>query len=236
MLIHFLKPAIHIIGLALFFATASVAQTLQVSIMDSEGNPVADAVVELIVLQEAPQEALQVATQQNQAERTTTRIHDIDQIDKEFVPNVTAITAGEQVSFPNSDDILHHVYSFSSARTFNIPLYGRGDSNDYAEQFPLTGVIEIGCNIHDWMLAYIYVGESDRVAISDQSGIALIQNISPGNYEYNVWHARAAGGEDRQLRSVTIIAGETTVQEVVLELARDRRIRRAPSANRQRYR
>ena len=228
MLIHFLKPAIHIIGLALFFATASVAQTLQVSIIDSEGNPVADAVVELIVPQETPQ--------QGQADRTTAQIHNIDQVDKEFVPNVTAITVGDQVSFPNSDDILHHVYSFSTARTFNIPLYGRGDSNDYAEQFPLTGVIEIGCNIHDWMLAYIYVGDGNRVAISDQSGIALVQNITPGNYEYHIWHARASGDEDSQPRNVDIIAGETTVHEVVLELARDRRVRRAPSANRQRYR
>jgi len=47
----------------------------------------------------------------------------IDQVDKEFVPYVLPVYVGTSVSFPNRDNIRHHVYSFSSAKKFELPLY-----------------------------------------------------------------------------------------------------------------
>ena len=85
------------------------------------------------------------------------------------MPTVSVISAGNAVSFPNSDDILHHVYSFSPAKTFNIPLYGRGSNSDYREEFVTAGAVEIGCNIHDWMLGYIVVVDSTVFTLPKQS-------------------------------------------------------------------
>ena len=210
-------------ALALYH-TQLTAQSIEFVLRDTEGQPVPDAVIELLLPSD-----LRAGYQS----RTS---HVVDQLDKEFVPHVTAVVAGNEVSFPNSDAILHHVYSFSPARSFNIPLYGRGESNDYVEAFPDSGVVEIGCNIHDWMLAYIYVGESNLMAITDAEGAASLKELPVGDYELRIWHARIDAADNVMTQTVTLQQGISTAVELQVPLQRDRRIRRAPSADRSRYR
>lgn len=200
------------------------AQSLQVILSDNNGDPVSDAVIELLLPAELG------AQYQSPGE------HFIDQLDKEFVPHVTTVVAGGEIGFPNSDAILHHVYSFSTPRTFNIPLYGRGENDDYRQSFPDSGVVEIGCNIHDWMLAYIYVGKTQLMAISDSEGSAIIENLPPGDFQLQIWHARLDEPANVMVRDISLVEGERSSIELALSLQRDRRIRRAPSANRNRYR
>lgn len=213
-----------VIVLALSPVTGVGAQTLQIAVTDGEGNPLADSVAELLLpadMQDAHQ---------------SSGSWEVDQQDKEFVPGVTIVTRGSRVSFPNSDDILHHVYSFSPAKTFNIPLYGRGENNDYFETFLTTGVVEIGCNIHDWMLAYIYVAETELAVLTDNTGNARLEGLPAGEYAVRVWHPRAAGELEELLHRVSISQDSTTNLTVELELQRDRRVRRAPGSSGRRYR
>tara|TARA_B110000858_G_scaffold112419_2_gene128590 strand:+ start:7290 stop:8009 length:720 start_codon:yes stop_codon:yes gene_type:complete len=209
-----------------FFLCASVvsAQELTLHLTDADGAPVPDAVMELL----SDTAVASTGTSMREAQ--------IDQVNKEFVPAVTAIVAGGSAGFPNSDHILHHVYSFSSAKTFDTPLYGSESNSQYREIFDVPGVVEIGCNIHDWMLAYIYVGESELMAISDNTGVANLANIPPGEYRLRVWHSRLAAPQNSIEQNFTIKAGGAEEIELTLKLARDRRVRRAPSANRKRYR
>jgi plastocyanin len=200
------------------------AQEVVLRLLDAEGAPVSGAVMELL----SDSAAASVSTSMNEAR--------IDQLDKEFVPSVTTIVAGGSASFPNSDDILHHVYSFSPAKTFDTPLYGSDTNSQYSEMFEVPGVIEIGCNIHDWMLDYIYVGESDLMTISDDGGVARLANILPGQYRLRVWHSRLDAPKNSIEQNIIIQAGRTEEVELTVELARDRRVCRAPSANRKRYR
>ncbi len=212
-----------VVGL-LLGETPVFAQQLSVTLTDSEGNPLPDAVIELV-----PSPGVEISPD-------SSIMVQVDQVDKEFVPTVTAIPKGGKVSFPNSDDILHHVYSFSPARTFNIPLYGMGENDNYFETFDSTGLVEIGCNIHDWMLAYIYVAESDFTAISDERGIALIDGIAPGTHEVRIWHSRMDASTGPLTRQENFEQGQTVEISMSLELQRDRRVRRAPTNNRNRYR
>ena len=200
------------------------AQEIIIRLVDADGAPVPDAVMELL----SDKAASSTSTAMREAE--------IDQLDKEFVPTVTTIVAGGSASFPNSDDILHHVYSFSSAKTFDTPLYGSDANSEYREMFDVPGVVEIGCNIHDWMLAYIYVGESELMAISNDVGVIDLANIPPGQYRLRIWHSRLDAPQNSVEQDVVIEAGRVAELELTLELARDRRVRRAPSANRKRYR
>ena len=202
----------------------SQAQSIRVSIVDNDGQPLPDAVIELLLPEE------------RKADYKSTTDSVIDQRDKEFIPSVSAVTVGSQVNFPNSDDILHHVYSFSSAKTFNIPLYGQGENDNYFETFPEAGVIEIGCNIHDWMLAYLYVAETDLHAISDRSGSAVLDELPEGEYQLRIWHPRAVMDNPALLQTVNLTFQNTIELSVTLELQRDRRVRRAPSSNGRRYR
>jgi len=204
-------------------ATSSYGQHLEVTLVDASGAAIEDAVIEVVL-------PAAIAAQHATISEGT-----IDQVDKEFVPTITTVVAGSRIHFPNSDDILHHVYSFSPIDTFDIPLYGNDVAARFVEEFPLAGVVEIGCNIHDWMLAYIYVAESSKVAISNDAGIARIENLPAGTYPVRVWHARLPRGTDYHMETVTV-QNATVELQVSLDLERDRRIRRAPSANSKRYR
>lgn len=209
-----------LIGLFLA-APVAFGQSFQLRVLDADGEPLPGVVMELLgdtLSTSAVQEA------------------QIDQRDKEFIPSITTIVAGSSVSFPNSDDILHHVYSFSSAKTFDTPLYGSDANNQYREMFDVPGVVEIGCNIHDWMLAYIYIGESEWMAISDEQGVATLSNISAGEYTLRVWHARLDAPENILEQPLVVMEGRDGQLEMSVDLLRDRRVRRAPSANRKRYR
>ena len=199
------------------------SQSLQVTLTDAEGERVSDAVVEL-VLPEA------IRAQFSGGEGAI-----IDQVDKEFVPTITTIIVGSKIIFPNSDDILHHVYSFSPVNTFDIPLYGKDVDARFIEEFPRAGVVEIGCNIHDWMLAYIYIAESSKVAISNEKGIAEIRDLPAGSFPVRIWHSRLPRNTEYVMANATTTASGVAELEVSLQLERDRRIRRAPSANRTRY-
>ena len=106
----------------------------------------------------------------------------VDQQQKEFVANFTVISRGSRVNFPNSHDILHHVYSFSSAKVFELPRYGNGQNIDYYEPFEQPGVVDLGCNIHDWMLGYIYLSETSLAVKTGAAGEAVIAGIPAGLY------------------------------------------------------
>ena len=79
----------------------------------------------------------------------------MDQKNRMFIPHVLAVQTGTAVRFPNSDDIRHHVYSFSPAKPFQLPLYKGTPANPVV--FDAPGVVTLGCNIHDQMSAFIVV-------------------------------------------------------------------------------
>jgi len=159
----------------------------------------------------------------------------IDQVNKEFVSYVTIVPVGSKIAFPNSDDIMHHVYSFSAVNAFDIPLYGADENIDHFIEFNEPGLVEIGCNIHDWMLAYIYVAETDVAAITDDQGAASLKDIAPGKYLLKIWHPRMPSSEP-QLVELEIESNRDTELSIGLNLGRERRIRRTPSMARGSYR
>jgi len=110
----------------------------------------------------------------------------IDQRDKEFIPFITAIQKGTTVRFPNSDKIRHHVYSFSKPKSFQIPLYK--DIEPEPVQFNTAGVVPLGCNIHDWMNAFIFVSETPYYSLTDKAGSAKVNNLPKGKYLAKLYH------------------------------------------------
>ncbi|MBF0170637.1 MAG: methylamine utilization protein, partial [Nitrospinae bacterium] len=98
----------------------------------------------------------------------TVRSAKVDQVNKEFVPHVTVVPLNTPVSFPNSDNISHHVYSLSETKRFELPLYSGTPSRPVL--FDTPGPVALGCNIHDWMSAYIYVTPTPYYAFTDAKG------------------------------------------------------------------
>ena len=204
-------------GLVLSFCgSAACAGDLQVIFSDGEGKPIADAVIEIV----DPVLPVPAGWEYRGV---------MDQIDKEFVNNVITVVKGSEVLFPNSDDIQHHVYSFSENGSFELPLYSGNEAEPVL--FEEAGVAVVGCNIHDWMLGYIYVGDSHLMAISDAAGIAALENLPAGDYSFRIWHERARRGDQFSTHTASVGAEGLTQQRISLELGRDRRIRRAPTSS-----
>ncbi|OZA12475.1 MAG: hypothetical protein B7X94_03825, partial [Hydrogenophilales bacterium 17-62-8] len=149
----------------------AVSLTLQVR--DARGAAVEDAVVYLMSNQ----------THRMPVKNATLRI---DQVDKAFVPLVSVAQTGTRVSFPNKDNIRHHVYSFSSAKKFEIKLYA--DTPSQPVLFDKPGVVVMGCNIHDNMVAHLLLVDTPFYAKSDRQGNARIDDLPPGDYSLIAWY------------------------------------------------
>ncbi len=149
----------------------ATAASLDVSVQQTDGAPIADAVVSV----KGPVSAPGTLPKAN-----------MDQRDQVFTPHVLAVHTGTAVSFPNSDNIRHQVYSFSAAKRFELRLYEGTPTAPLL--FDKPGVVVLGCNIHDWMLGYIYVTDDPRFAVSDAKGNLRLDDLPPGPYHVTVWH------------------------------------------------
>lgn len=162
-------------GLCVASAASASASTFTAQVMDKEGKPLADAVVTL----KGPPDPSPVALKAS-----------MDQRDQEFAPHVLAIHTGTQVKFPNSDNIRHQVYSFSPAKRFELRLYEGTPSDPLL--FDKPGVVVLGCNIHDWMVGYIYVTDEPWFGVTDSNGQLKLDQMPAGHYNATLWHPQIA--------------------------------------------
>jgi plastocyanin len=112
----------------------------------------------------------------------------VDQVKLAFVPDLLVIPVGSTVEFPNSDAVGHQVYSFSPARRFQLPLY-RGKTYPPVT-FDKPGLVSLGCNIHDNMLAYLVVTDAPRFGRTDAGGVWVATDLPAGRYRVHAWHPR----------------------------------------------
>lgn len=143
------------------------------TLVDADGAPLADGVIALIPAQQPDYTDVPTAL--------------MDQRQNMFVPKVLAIRTNTQVRFPNSDDVRHHVYSFSPAKKFELRLYHGMTAEPVV--FDKPGTVVLGCNIHDSMVAYIYVVDSEYFAVTDNSGRVNI-SAPAGAYQLQIYHPR----------------------------------------------
>lgn len=204
--------------LAALASNLTTGATLSIVLTDQAGNAVEDAIVHVQTIngENLPFQPLDI---------------EVDQVDEEFVPHVRAATVGSSVNFPNSDHIRHHVYSFSEARSFELPLYIGIPAEPVV--FDKAGIVTLGCNIHDHMLGYIRVVESPYFA-EVRNGTGLIMALPAGELEVEIWHPRLTT-ETALIHRITISTDEQAVLETSIELRPERMVRRAPRRNSNRY-
>lgn len=179
-----------IAALILGYATLARPAELHVSVKDHKGKNVEDAVI------------VAVAADPRNAQHSKPPQDAVDQVDKQFVPYVKPVYVGSTVRFPNSDNVRHQVYSFSPAKKFELPLYA--GTNAPPVTFDKPGVVVLGCNIHDWMIGYIYVAETPFFAKTGPLGTASISDLPPGEYHVRIWHPSMDRAEETTIRQVTI--------------------------------
>jgi len=164
------------IFVAMTISLTGLTQPIQIQFVDQDNQPVEFAVVADTRVPVTP-----ISTSKNASQDSAV----MDQIDMQFSPMVIAIHKGEKVSFPNSDNIRHHVYSFSKAKRFETKLYA--NKPEAPVLFDEPGIVVLGCNIHDSMIGYIFVSAWQHFATSNKKGrVTLNSQKPPETLEY--WH------------------------------------------------
>jgi len=161
-------------GVALFAmlcAHTAPAAVVTVNVTTQSGVTVKDAVIVFDPLDATPPSSHDSAV--------------IDQVNKKFEPRVTVVRTGTAITFPNSDRIRHQVYSFSKPNVFTLKLYAGTAAAPVTFNHP--GLVILGCNIHDKMVAFVGVVDSPYFAKTPDSGAAAV-NLPPGHYRLRAWH------------------------------------------------
>jgi plastocyanin len=187
-------PRILIIGLVLG-PTLAQADSLTVTITDETGAPVVDAVV-------------YAEAASGQILPKSLRPAEIEQRKRKFIPKVTVVQAGTEISFPNNDTVKHHVYSFSPAKIFDQPLYSGKTASP--QLFDKPGNVVLGCNIHDQMIAYVQVVNTPYFAKTDASGKVKLDGMLPGKYLLKAWHFNLPLNAQVVEQPVSIIGGDSS--------------------------
>lgn len=205
----------------LIWAPVSSAGTLNIHVVSVDGGPLPYAVVTAVP-----------ATQKAaiQAKPGTTAV--MVQEHKQFVPFVLPVQTGTTVAFPNHDPFRHQVYSFSPPKTFELKLYGQSEISSVV--FDKEGPVALGCNIHDNMLAYIYVVGTPYFSATAPDGDGKIAQLPAGDYRVKVWHPNQKAG-DADVGTIAIGATETIDKTVKIELKRGRMQRKAGAVDETEY-
>src|SRR5262249_41860112 len=96
--------------------------------------------------------------------------------------------------------VSHQIYSFSPPKKFQLPLY-RGKPYPPV-RFDQVGLVTLGCNIHDTMLAYVLVTDAPYFGRTDEQGTWSI-DLPRGTYQVAIWHPRMRDATGPQ-REVTV--------------------------------
>lgn len=185
-------------------ATSATAATVDVAVTDANGKPAANAVVALVA-DAAPPPASHVAA----------RVV-IDQQHETFLPLVVVVRKGGEAVFTNNDTTMHQVYSFSPVKQFQFEI-DRGQVSKPVV-FDKPGVAAIGCNIHDNMVAYVFVADAPFAAVTDAQGRAQIRDVPDGAWHATTWHPQLRVG--KQPAPVALaVSGQQTKLSLTLALS-----------------
>jgi plastocyanin len=190
------------LALILAFPVRTLAGDVVIDVRTPQGQPVANAVVTVAGSHNGP-------------------IHfpwpyRMAQQNMQFDPFVLIVPVGADVSFPNLDTVRHHVYSFSAAKTFELKLFGHDETR--VVHFDKAGVVDLGCNIHDNMIAYIVVVDTPYAAQTNAAGEAIVRGVPAGAHAVRVWHPYLKAPGNAIALNMAVPAVGRTRQSVVADM------------------
>lgn len=106
-----------------------------------------------------------------------------------FVPHGQVVRAGAQLEVINKDPVLHNSHAYLAGRTvFNLAQPNKDQV--IRKALAKVGLVELMCDSHDWMNAWIVVSAHPYVAITGEDGAYTITDIPPGTYTLTAWHEK----------------------------------------------
>jgi len=137
----------------------------------------------------------------------------IDQVGCLYRPHVTAAQACQPIEFRNSDAVLHNVHGtpeHSSAWNFSMARAGTQRAVRVAKP---EVMIEVRCDVHPWMRAYLGVLDHPYFAVTGPEGRFRLPDVPPGDYVVASWHERFG------VREARVTVGPRETKDVALAYA-----------------
>lgn len=114
-----------------------------------------------------------------------------------YVPRVAAAMVGQGVEFVNSDPEAHNVHGRPAVVSgWNFMMSRQGSERTLYFDKPEMG-IQVGCDIHPWMRAYLCVLPNPYFGVTGNDGLVSLKNVPPGEYTIGVWHESLGTLEQR---------------------------------------
>ena len=110
----------------------------------------------------------------------------MDQQGKTFMPRLLAVISGQPIRFSNSDIYQHSVFSPHAKEPFDLSRYRQGESRTVVLRE--IGPHPIYCNIHQSMIADVYVVPNRYYALTDDMGLFNIADVPAGDHRLRAWH------------------------------------------------
>lgn len=130
-----------------------------------------------------------------------------------FAPHVSVMQVDDDLEISNLDPILHTAKALQSQ--VNVGLYP-GRALRRVIGAPALGPLKITCEIHPWMLAWVFLTDNPYYAVSDVHGEYQIEDVPPGKYRLKFWHELLG----TQVVPVEVSAGKTIESNVSLSAER----------------
>jgi plastocyanin len=194
------RAALALTLLLILPARSGYGANLSVKVLAANGIPLRGAVVTV--------QSLETPARHAAPQHAT-----MDQINRAFEPDLLIVPVGSTIQFINSDTVGHQIYSFSPVKRFQLPLY---QGTPYPPVlFDKAGIVTLGCNIHDQMLAYVVVTDADHFGRSDPAG-NWSADVPGGRYQIAIWHPRLREDASTLSRVVTITQDDPPVVTIRL--------------------
>lgn len=113
----------------------------------------------------------------------------LDQQECVYLPHVLTLMKGQKLRILNSDPTFHNVHAKTAQQTaFNIAQASKGAED--IQTFTTTAMpFRIGCDFHDWMIAYAGVFDHPFHTTSGDAGTYELR-LPPGKFEIVAWHEK----------------------------------------------
>ncbi len=150
----------------------------------------------------------------------------MDQQNLTFSPHILPVPVGATIHFPNNDKVDHNVFSLSRTRPFNLGSYKPGETKTVL--FDKPGMVEVRCDVHAEMAAYIMVMKNPYFAVTDtkgrfeipdanymkEYGFNGLTDIPPGKYFIKTRHEKL-----KTIKLAVVVPKNGTIS-IQLELSR----------------
>ncbi len=190
--------------ITVLLVSPACAADLDVQVRSMDGAPVRDAVVAVHLVGDPTPPA------------RPTGGYAVDQQNIQFHPFVTIVPVGSTVSFLNHDPVRHHVYSFSPAKLFELKLERRQQNRSVL--FDAPGIVPLGCNIHDRMIAFIDVVDTPWAVKTDANGNARLHGLPAASVTIDVWHPYARLTNGHTERQALLASGAAHREQFAIPL------------------